>query len=131
MGSSVDHRNVREQQQEGRAAGKPKSSRALASRREGGGFLRRQDRSRSLPNGWPSLLTASEIAIDLPRKPAYAMAERTQLPRVTRVGRRLLVRRDDLPLSLDESRAARAGGAIAFSLADDSADLTAAPSGRF
>ncbi len=84
-----------------------------------------------LPDGWPSLLTASKIAIDLRRKPAYAMAERTPLPRVTRVGRRLLVRRDDLLLSLDESRAAWPGGAIELSLGDDSADLTAAPRERF
>jgi hypothetical protein len=81
----MDHRNVREQQQEGRAAYKPKSSRALASRREGGGSLRR----------------------------------------------RFLVRRDDLLLSLDESRAAWLGGAIELSLGDDSADLTAALSERF
>jgi hypothetical protein len=127
----MDHRNVREQQQEGRAAYKPKSSRALASRREGGGSLGRQDRSRLLPDGWPSLLTASEIAIDPRRNPAYAMAERMQLPRVTRIGRRFLVRRDDLLLSLDESRAAWRGGAIELSLEDDSADFTAALRERF
>lgn len=44
------------------------------------------------------LLTAEETAALLrtTRKAVYAMAERAQLPGVTRIGRRLLVRRDDL-----------------------------------
>jgi len=44
------------------------------------------------------------------RKAVYAMAERAQLPGVTRIGRRLLVRRDDLLSWLDERRAASPGG---------------------
>ena len=55
----------------------------------------------------PMLLTAEETA-DLLRttRPAiYAMAERGQLPGVTRIGRRLLVRRDALVDWLDQKRA--------------------------
>ena len=46
----------------------------------------------------PPLLTAAETATLLRtgRKAVYALAERGQLPGVVRVGRRLLVRRDDL-----------------------------------
>ena len=56
----------------------------------------------------PTLLTAGEVATMLrtSRKAVYAMAERAQLPGVTRIGRRLLVRRDDLVSWLDERRAA-------------------------
>jgi excisionase family DNA binding protein len=44
------------------------------------------------------LLTADEVAALLrtSRKAIYAMAERGLLPGVIRIGRRLLVRRDDL-----------------------------------
>ena len=61
---------------------------------------------------WAPLLTASEVAVVLrtSRKAVYAMAERAQLPGVTRIGRRLLVRRDDLLSWLDERRAASPGG---------------------
>jgi excisionase family DNA binding protein len=45
------------------------------------------------------------------RKAIYAMAERRQLPGLTRIGRRLLVRRDDLLSWLDERRAASRCGA--------------------
>lgn len=50
------------------------------------------------PGSWPHLLTADEVAIVLrtSRGAIYAMAERGQLPGVVRIGRRLLVRRDDL-----------------------------------
>jgi excisionase family DNA binding protein len=67
---------------------------------------------RHAPEGWPPLLTASEVAVALrtSRKAVYAMAERAQLPGVTRIGRRLLVRRDDLLSWLDERRAASPGG---------------------
>jgi excisionase family DNA binding protein len=60
----------------------------------------------------PALLTAEEAAALLrtSRKAIYAMAERHQLPGVTRIGRRLLVRRDDLLSWLDERRAASPGG---------------------
>ncbi len=53
------------------------------------------------------LLTVDEVA-DLLRRSAksiYAMIERAQLPGVTRLGRRVLVRRDDLLRWLNESRA--------------------------
>jgi excisionase family DNA binding protein len=58
------------------------------------------------------LLTANETAALLrtSRKAVYAMAERGQLPGVTRIGRRLLVRRDDLLSWLDERRVASPGG---------------------
>jgi excisionase family DNA binding protein len=60
----------------------------------------------------PLLLTIDEVAALLrtTRKAVYAMAERAQLPGLTRIGRRLLVRRDDLLLWLDERRAASPGG---------------------
>jgi excisionase family DNA binding protein len=55
----------------------------------------------------PVLLTADEIAelLRTTRKAVYAMAERGQLPGVTWIGRRLLVRRDALVDWLDERRA--------------------------
>ena len=60
----------------------------------------------------PALLTIGEVAGVLRTTPkaVYAMAERGQLPGVTRIGRRLLVRRDDLLSWLDERRAASPGG---------------------
>lgn len=59
------------------------------------------------PIGLPTLLTAEETATLLrtTRKAIYAMAERGSLPGVTRIGRRVLIRRDDLIRWLDESRA--------------------------
>jgi excisionase family DNA binding protein len=58
------------------------------------------------------LLTAAETAALLrtSRKAVYIRAARGQLPGVTRIGRRLLVRRDDLLSWLDERRAASPGG---------------------
>lgn len=52
----------------------------------------------------PFLLTADETAALLrtTRKAVYAMADRGQLAGVTRLGRRLLIRRDDLLRSLSE-----------------------------
>jgi excisionase family DNA binding protein len=60
----------------------------------------------------PLLLTIDEVATLLrtSRKAIYAMAERGQLPGLTRLHRRLLVRRDDLLSWLDERRAASPGG---------------------
>jgi len=60
----------------------------------------------------PPLLTIEEVAAVLrtSRKAVYAMAQRAQLAGVTRIGRRLLVRRDDLLSWLDERRAASPGG---------------------
>jgi len=68
-----------------------------------------------LPSGLealPALLTVGEVATLLrtTRKAVYSMAERGQLPGTTRIGRRLLVRRDDLLSWLDERRAASPGG---------------------
>ncbi len=55
----------------------------------------------------PPFLTAEETAelLRTSRKAIYAMAGRGMLPGVTRVGRRVLIRRDDLIGWLDESRA--------------------------
>jgi excisionase family DNA binding protein len=108
----MDERNVRGQQQGGGPVCKPEASQSSASRREGGSPLGTQNRPRVTPEGWPPLLTASEVAVALrtSRKAVYAMAERAQLPGVTRIGRRLLVRRDDLLSWLDERRAASPGG---------------------
>jgi excisionase family DNA binding protein len=60
----------------------------------------------------PELLTAEEAATLLrtSRKAIYAMAERHLLPGITRIGRRLLVRRNVLLSWLDERRAASPGG---------------------
>jgi excisionase family DNA binding protein len=60
----------------------------------------------------PLLLTIDEVAVLLrtTRKAVYAMAERAQIPGVTRIGLRLLIRRDDLLSWLDERRAASPGG---------------------
>jgi excisionase family DNA binding protein len=60
----------------------------------------------------PPLLTIAEVASVLrtSRKAIYAMADRGQLAGLTRIGRRLLVRRDDLLSWLDERRAASPGG---------------------
>ncbi len=57
--------------------------------------------------GVPVLLTADETAdlLRTSRKAIYVMAERGQLPGVTRIGRRLLVRRDVLLDWLDQKRA--------------------------
>lgn len=59
------------------------------------------------PGHLPFLLTADDVAALLrtTRKAIYAMAERGQLPGVTRLGRRLLIRRDDLLRWLSDSRA--------------------------
>ena len=56
---------------------------------------------------FPVLLTPAETAdlLRTTRKAIYVMAERGQLPGVTRIGRRLLVRRDALLDWLDQKRA--------------------------
>jgi excisionase family DNA binding protein len=55
---------------------------------------------------WPPLLTVAEVAELLRTSPkaVYAMAERGQLPGLTRIGRRLLVSGDALKAFLEESR---------------------------
>jgi excisionase family DNA binding protein len=62
----------------------------------------------SLDSEIPLLLTVDEAAelLRTSRKAIYAMAERAQLPGITRIGRRLLVRRDDLLAWLEERRVA-------------------------
>lgn len=64
-------------------------------------------RTRQDAREFPHLFTAAEVAILLrtSRKAIYAMTERGQLPGVTRIGRRVLYRRDDLLRWLEESRA--------------------------
>ncbi len=61
----------------------------------------------SASTGGRLLLTTSEVADILRTSPAaiYAMVERRQLPGVTRIGRRILVRRDALVDWLDQKRA--------------------------
>jgi excisionase family DNA binding protein len=55
----------------------------------------------------PPLLTVDDVAVFLrtTRHAIYAMVERHQLPRPIRIGRRLLLRRDDLLDWLDQKRA--------------------------
>ena len=62
-------------------------------------------------NPLPFLLTVDETArlLRTTRKAIYAMVRRGDLPGVVRVGRRLLVRRDDLLGWLDVSRAPSPG----------------------
>jgi excisionase family DNA binding protein len=108
----MDERNVPgRERQNGAAASERDEGRSSTCRQRGGppdmprGPLGR-------PDGWPPLLTVNEVAAVLrtSRKAVYAMVERAQLPGVTRIGRRLLVRRDDLLFWLDERRAASPGG---------------------
>ena len=56
--------------------------------------------------GLPVLLTPDETAdlLRTSRRAVYAMTERGQLPGVTRIGRRVLYRRDDLLDWLDQKR---------------------------
>jgi len=60
----------------------------------------------------PFLLTTEEVAALLrtSRKAIYLMVQRAQLPGVTRVGRRVLVRRDELVDFLDHNRTPSLGG---------------------
>ena len=55
----------------------------------------------------PYLLTVEDTAdlLRTSRKAIYSMAHRGELPGITRIGRRMLIRRDDLLRWLDESRA--------------------------
>lgn len=60
-----------------------------------------------MPRPQPLLLTIDEAAVLLrtTRKAVYAMIARRQLPGVTRIRRRVLVRADDLLDWLDQKRA--------------------------
>jgi excisionase family DNA binding protein len=61
----------------------------------------------ALVEGLPMLLTVEETArlLRTSRKGAYAMIERGFVPGVTRIGRRVLVRSDELVHWLDQKRA--------------------------
>ena len=56
---------------------------------------------------FPVLLTCGEVAhlLRTTRSAVYAMVERRQLPGVTRLGRRVLIRSSDLLEWLDQNRA--------------------------
>ena len=58
-------------------------------------------------NAMPTLLTAEEVAglLRTTRIAVYAMVARDQIPGVTRLGRRVLFRADDLVDWLDQNRA--------------------------
>ncbi len=60
----------------------------------------------------PTLLSADEVATLLrtSRTAVYMMAYRNQLPGLTRLGRRILFRQDDLLNWLDRSRASSPTG---------------------
>jgi excisionase family DNA binding protein len=107
----MDERDVRGRRQRGPAARHSGDIPCATDREHEDTSLGAQNHSRASEE-WPSLLTVSEVAVVLrtSRKAVYAMAERAQLPGVTRIGRRLLVRRDDLLSWLDERRAASPGG---------------------
>jgi excisionase family DNA binding protein len=104
----MDQRSLRRHQHGRGLVYKPEASDTPATGRgrgsQGGPWEPREE--------WTPLLTASEVAVALrtSRKAVYAMASRAVLPGVTRIGRRLLVRRDDLLSWLDERRAASPGG---------------------
>ena len=68
------------------------------------------------PHSLPRFLTVDETAevLRTTRRGVYAMAERGQLPGVTRIGRRLLVRADDLLDFLDRSRTPSPAGPRTF-----------------
>jgi hypothetical protein len=130
----MDKRNVREQQEDRGTACKPEPNGASECRRRGSRSFSTQNRPWVLPNGWPPLLTASEVAVGVrtSRKAVYTMAERgAQLPGVARIGRRLLVRCDGPLLWHDERRRASPGGEIKFSLEENPADHGAALGERF
>jgi excisionase family DNA binding protein len=68
---------------------------------------KRHDQEKSIENGLHVLLTVTEVAelLRTSRNAVYAMSERGQLPGVTRIGRRLLFRRDALLDWLDQKDA--------------------------
>jgi len=126
----MDRRNVRKPQEDRGTACKPEPNGASESRRRGRRSFSTQNRPWVLPNG----LTASEVAVGVrtSRKAVYAIAERgAQLPGVARIGRRLLVRRDDPLFWRDERRRASPRGEIEFSLEENPADHAAALRERF
>ncbi len=60
-----------------------------------------------MSKSFPDLLTMTEVAALLrtSRKATYSMVARGQLPGVIRIGRRVLIQRDELLDWLDERRA--------------------------
>ena len=64
-------------------------------------------RGAGLTSTMPTLLTAQEVAVLLrtTRIAVYAMVARAQIPGVTRLGRRVLFRADELVKWLDQNRA--------------------------
>jgi len=63
-----------------------------------------------LPSGgvvMPTLLTVDEVAdlLRTTRTAVYALVARAQVPGVTRLGRRILIRADELVKWLDQNRA--------------------------
>jgi excisionase family DNA binding protein len=112
QGPAMDKRSHPTGHQQGSDECTPEANLAPAGREDGNAFSRRQNRSPGGFDGWQPFLTVSEVATALrtSRKAVYTMAARAQLPGVTRIGRRLLVRRDDLLAWLDERRAATSGG---------------------
>lgn len=64
-----------------------------------------------MPPGEPALLTVEEVAAYLrtSRAAVYHLIERRKLPGVVRVGRRVLVKREVLQSSLDETISDRVG----------------------
>jgi excisionase family DNA binding protein len=64
-----------------------------------------------VPPGEPALLTVEEVAAYLrtSRAAVYHLIERRKLPGVVRVGRRVLIKREVLQSSLDETISDRAG----------------------
>jgi excisionase family DNA binding protein len=108
----MDERNDRRRDPQGRGERDAEADPAPATRTQVSRSRRAPDPHRALPDAGSPLLTANEVAAILrtSRKAVYAMAERAQLPGLTRIGRRLLVRRDDLLSWLDERRAASPKG---------------------
>jgi excisionase family DNA binding protein len=60
--------------------------------------MRTQEKGIGTLNHVPTLLTMTDVAVLLrtSKKAIYAMVERRQLPGIVRIGRRVLIRQDDL-----------------------------------
>ena len=73
----MDERNARGQPQDGGPACKEEASHPSASQREGGGAFGTQNRPGVTEDGWPPLLTASEVVVILrtSRKAGFVASE--------------------------------------------------------